>query len=156
MADIRLEPMTDEQYRAYRDSAEDGYAKQIAESGSLPWEDAVQKAANDFARSLPKGLATPDSHLLTAYDGDTEVGILWLRIETQAAGRRAHVGDVQVHEGVRRKGYGRLIMTAAEALGRDLGASTIGLTVWGHNVGARALYDQLGYETTSVQMRKRL
>jgi ribosomal protein S18 acetylase RimI-like enzyme len=156
MADVRLEPMTDEQYRAFRDSAEDHYAKEMAESGSLSWEDAVQKAAADFAHNLPKGLATPDSHLLTAYDGDTEVGVLWLRIRTHADGRRTHVGYIEVREEVRREGYGRLIMTAAEAIGRDLGASTIGLTVWGHNVAARALYEELGYETTSVQMRKRL
>jgi ribosomal protein S18 acetylase RimI-like enzyme len=147
--------MTDEQYRDYRDTAEDGYAKQIAESGLMAWPDAVQKASDDFARMLPDGLATTDNHLWTAYD-DAEVGILWLRIEARSDGRRAFVGDVSVRENVRRRGYGEAIMTAAEALSRDLGATTIALNVFGNNVGARALYEGLGYETTSVQMRKRL
>jgi ribosomal protein S18 acetylase RimI-like enzyme len=156
MADVRLEPMTDEQFRAYRDSAEDHYAKAISESGQLPWEDAVQKASEDFARMLPDGLASTDSYLRTAYDGDAEVGMLWLRIETRSDGRRAFVAFVSVREQVRRQGYGEAIMTAAEDLGRDLGATSMALNVFGHNVGARALYERIGYETTAVQMHKRL
>jgi ribosomal protein S18 acetylase RimI-like enzyme len=156
MADVRLEPMTDEQYRDYRDIAEDGYAKEIAESGLMAWPDAVQKASEDFARMLPDGRATTDNYLRTAYDDGAEVGMLWLRIETRSDGRRAFVGDVSVREEVRRRGYGEAIMTAAEALGRNLGATSIALNVFGHNTGARALYEGLGYETTSVQMRKRL
>jgi len=148
--------MTDEQYRAYRDTAEDGYAKEIAESGLLAWPDAVEKASEDFGRMLPDGLATPDNYLRTAYDDGAEVGLLWLKIDTRSDGRRAFVADVSVREELRRRGYGEAIMTAAEALGRDLGAGTIALNVFGHNTGARALYEGLGYETTSVQMRKRL
>jgi ribosomal protein S18 acetylase RimI-like enzyme len=156
MAAVRLEPMTDEQYRDYRDTAEDGYAKEIAESGLMAWPDAVQKASEDFARSLPDGLATADNHLWTAYDGAAAVGMLWLRIETRSDGRRAFVGDISVHPEVRRQGYGAAIMTAAEARSRELGATSIALNVFGHNAGARALYEQVGYETTAVQMRKRL
>jgi ribosomal protein S18 acetylase RimI-like enzyme len=148
--------MTDEQYRAYRDTAEDGYAKHIAESGLMAWPDAVQKASEDFTRLLPDGLATADSYLWTAYDGAAEVGMLWLLIETRSDGRRAFVGDVRVRAEVRRRGYGEAIMTAAEALGRERGATTIALNVFGNNVGARALYEGLGYETTAVQMRKLL
>jgi ribosomal protein S18 acetylase RimI-like enzyme len=156
MADVRLEPMTDGQYRDYRATAEDRYAKQIAESGLMAWPDAVQKASEDFTRSLPDGLATPDNYLWTAYDGDAEVGMLWLWIETRSDGRRAFIGYVSVREEVRRRGYGEAIMTAAEARSRELGAATVALNVFGHNVAARALYEGLGYEITSVQMRKRL
>ena len=148
--------MTDEQYRAYRDIAEDGYAKEIAESGLMAWPDAVQKASEDFARRLPDGLATADSYLRTAYDDGAEVGMLWLLIETRSDGRRAFVGDISVREDLRRRGYGEAIMTAAEALGRELGAATISLNVFSSSVAARALYERLGYETTSLQMRKRL
>jgi hypothetical protein len=30
----------------------------------------------------------------------------------------------------------------------------VGLSVFGNNTGARALYEQMGYEATSIQMRK--
>jgi ribosomal protein S18 acetylase RimI-like enzyme len=148
--------MTDEQYRRYSEHAEDGYARQIAESGSMAWEEAVQKASDDYARLLPKGLASPDNYLYAAYDTATEVGLIWLSFETKSDGIHAFVYDIEVFPDFRRRGYGAAIMTAGESSARDRGALSIGLNVFGSNVGARSLYEQLGYETTSVQMRKRL
>jgi ribosomal protein S18 acetylase RimI-like enzyme len=148
--------MTDGQYRGFRERVEDGYARQIAESGAMAWEDAVEKAAADNARLLPKGLATPDNHLWTAYDGSIPVGRIWVHLQTRSDGVHAFIYDVEVREEFRRQGYGRAIMTAAEAACRDLGASSMGLNVFGSNVAARGLYDGLGYEVTSQQMRKRL
>jgi ribosomal protein S18 acetylase RimI-like enzyme len=148
--------MTDEQYRAFRAHAEDGYAQQIAESGSMAWEDAVEKASQDYRGLLPKGLATPDHFLYAAYDGPAEVGIVWVSLETKSDGVHGFVCDVEVHEDFRRQGYGRAIMLAVEDTVHDRGAVTMGLNVFGSNTGARSLYEQLGYETTSVQMRKRL
>jgi ribosomal protein S18 acetylase RimI-like enzyme len=156
MADVRLEPMTDAEYRAFADTAEDDYAKQISESGSMSWEAAVEKAAEDFAKQLPRGLQSPDQYLYTAYAGDTAVGVFWLRLETTPDLRKAFINDIAVYEDFRRQGYGRAIMLAGEDEARALGATVLGLNVWGGNVGARALYEQLGYETLSVQMQKRL
>ena len=44
----------------------------------------------------------------------------------------------------------------AERLAAANGATTIGLNVFAHNVVARGLYRSLGYDETSVQMRKSL
>jgi ribosomal protein S18 acetylase RimI-like enzyme len=148
--------MTDEQYRGYREHAEESYARQMAESGELSWEDAVEKAAADYARLLPKGLSTPDQYLYAAYDDSSQVGLLWLSLQTKSAGVEGFVYDVEVYPDFQRRGYGGQIMTAAESLVRDRGGLALALNVFGSNVGARSLYEQLGYETTSVQMRKRL
>jgi ribosomal protein S18 acetylase RimI-like enzyme len=148
--------MTDAQYVAYHERSADLYAKEIAESGTMSWEDSVAKAEADLAALLPHGLRTPDQHLFTAYDGDTEVGLYWLQIRTRLAGPEGFILDVQVRPEQRRKGYGRAIMQAGEAECRRRGATAIGLNVFASNTGARALYDQLGYEVTSTQMRKRL
>jgi GNAT superfamily N-acetyltransferase len=157
MADVRLEPMTDAEYAAFVAVVQDDYAKQIAESGSMSWEAAVEKAAADFAGQLPRGLQTPDQYLYTAFSPDgTAVGIFWLRIETTPDARTAFINDIAVYEPFRRQGYGRAIMLAGEDTARSLGATVLGLNVWGGNVGARALYEQLGYDTLSVQMQKRL
>jgi ribosomal protein S18 acetylase RimI-like enzyme len=156
VADLRLEPMTDEQYRGYREHAEESYAQQMAESGEMSWEDSVEKAASDYARLLPKGLATPDQYLYAAYDGSAEVGLLWISLQTRSGGIEGFVYDIEVHPDFRRRGYGGAIMTAAESLVRDRGGLAMALNVFGSNVGARSLYEQLGYETTSTQMRKRL
>jgi ribosomal protein S18 acetylase RimI-like enzyme len=148
--------MTDEQYRGYREHAEDGYARQIAESGTRGWEDAVEKASEDFARLLPEGTATQDQYLYAAYDGPIEVGLVWINLQTRSSGIEGFVYDIEVFADFRRQGYGGAIMTAAESVVRDRGGVAMGLNVFGSNVGARSLYEQLGYETASVQMRKRL
>ena len=156
MTEVRLEPMTEEQYRAYREFADENYARDIAESGAMSYADAVQKSADDFGRLLPKGLATPDHYFWTAYDGQTEVGVLWLRIEQKADGLQAFGFDFRVVPELRRHGYGRAMMVAAERICRERGVVSIGLNVFGFNAGARSLYEQMGFEVTAIQMKKRL
>ena len=148
--------MTEEQYRAYREFADENYARDIAESGAMSYADAVQKSADDFGRLLPKGLATPDHYFWTAYDGQTEVGVLWLRIEQKADGLQAFGFDFRVVPELRRHGYGRAMMVAAEQICRERGVVSIGLNVFGFNAGARSLYEQMGFEVTAIQMKKRL
>ncbi|MFI7597528.1 GNAT family N-acetyltransferase [Actinoplanes sp. NPDC049681] len=144
--------MTDAQFAAYSASAEEGYARQIAESGAMSMQDAVAKAAADYRRLLPDGLGTPEHHLWHAYDGGTEVGLLWMHITAETA----FVYDVEVREDRRGRGYGQAIMRAAEELCRARGVQSIGLNVFGQNTGARRLYEREGYEITSLQMRKQL
>lgn len=156
VATIRLEPMTDEQYARYREQAADDYAGSIAASGLLPPAEARTKAREDYARLLPDGRHTEGHRLWTGYDGADEVGVLWLHFPQRSDGLHAFVYNIEVHEHLRRRGYGRAMMRAAEQVCRDAGVVSIGLNVFGFNTGARALYERLGFEVTSVQMAKRL
>lgn len=148
--------MTDQQYLRYRRRAEAEYAQNIADSGSMPLPEAQEKAREDYERLLPDGLATEGHRLWTVYDGDDEVGMLWLHLEQKSDGLHAFGYDFEVREDLRRKGYGRAIMQAAEQVCRELGVVSVGLSVFGFNLGARALYEQMGYEVTAIKMRKRL
>lgn len=47
-------------------------------------------------------------------------------------------------------------MLLAESHVRSRGGSALALNVFGFNTAARTLYESLGYETTSLQMRKPL
>ncbi|MGK5519396.1 GNAT family N-acetyltransferase [Micromonospora sp. URMC 107] len=153
---LRLEPMTDEQYLRYRQRAESSYARHIAESGAMPVPEAQQKAQEEYAKLLPDGLTTPGHHLWTAYDGADEVGMLWLHVEQKSDGPHAFGYDFEVRPDLRRKGYGRAMIQAVEKRCREWGVVSIGLSVFGFNLPARALYEQLGFEATAIQMRKRL
>jgi GNAT superfamily N-acetyltransferase len=153
---VRLESMTDGQYLRYRERAEESYAQNICASGALPLPEARTKAREDYGRLLPDGLATKDHHLWTAYDGDDEVGMLWLHIEERSDGPHAFGYDFEVRPDLRRRGYGRAVVEAAEQLCRERGVRSIGLSVFGFNLPARTLYEQMGFEVTAVQMRKRL
>ena len=146
MVSVRLEPMSRDEYDAYRVTAERDYADSFRDSGALPEAEAVERAAGDYARILPDGFDTEGHLFWTAYDAagdDGAVGMLWLHLRPTS-------------EGLTASGYGRAIMVAAEDECRALGVVSVGLNVFGHNRGAQALYEQMGFEVTGIQMSKRL
>ncbi|MEH1098765.1 GNAT family N-acetyltransferase [Micromonospora sp. CPCC 205561] len=153
---LRLEPLTEEQYLRYRQRAETSYARSIADSGAMPPPEARKKARDDYVRLLPDGLATPGNHLWNAYDGGDAVGMLWLHLEQKSDGPHAFVYDLEVRPELRRRGYGRAVLEAVERRCREWGVVSIALNVFGHNLPARRLYEQMGFEATSIQMRKSL
>ena len=98
---------------------------------------------------LPDGVDTSGQHLWAAYDGDTPVGILWIAVN----GPKAFIYDIEVREDQRRRGYGREVLDAGGRAAVDLGATALGLNVFGHNDGALALYERAGYATTEQSFR---
>lgn len=153
---MRLVPMSADQFVVYREAAEQAYAEDIARSGMMPELEAPEKAAEDFSRLLPNGLGTKDQHFWTALDGDDEVGMVWLALTEKSDGLHAFGYDLLVPVDLRRRGYGRAILVAAEELCRESGVVRVGLSVFGANAGAQALYEAMGFEVTMLQMTKRL
>jgi ribosomal protein S18 acetylase RimI-like enzyme len=160
---VRLEPMTEEQYVEYRSAAEVDYGRNIAASGAMAEADARAHATEDFARLLPDGLRSEGHLFFSAYDAATDpeheskpVGLLWLHLELKSDGWHAFGYDFEVREDVRRQGYGRAVMVAAEQECRARGVVAVRLNVFGFNLGAQALYEQMGFEVTNVLMTKRL
>lgn len=150
-ADVRLEPMTEDQYKPWRAEAEAHYAQSVAALGQSA-QDAARDAADTYAQLLPDEFTTPDHHFWYAYDGDRRVGFLWVKVTRDTA----FVYNVAVEPDLRRQGYGRAIMLAAERWCRDNALTRIGLRVFAHNAGARALYEQLGFSETARTMAKDL
>ncbi|MEV6846457.1 GNAT family N-acetyltransferase [Actinoplanes sp. NPDC051411] len=148
---MRLEPMTEARYQTYYQEQLDSYATSVEKSG-VPRDEAVRRSKRDSDRLLTEGRQTPDHHLLVAWDGDEEVGHIWIKLTD----RRAYVYDFGVPEHLRRQGYGRATMELAEQWCREQGATEIGLHVFAHNPGARRLYEQLGFQETGRLMDKRL
>ncbi|MBL7254401.1 GNAT family N-acetyltransferase [Paractinoplanes lichenicola] len=143
--------MTDEQYEPWRAEAEVHYAESVVATGRTV-QDAAREAAETYARLLPDGPATPDHHIWHAYDGARRIGFLWIKVN----GPAAFVFNVAVEPGLRRQGYGRAIMQAAERWCHANAITRIGLHVFAHNAGARILYEQLGYAETGRNMAKNL
>ncbi len=62
-----------------------------------------------------------------------------------------------VDAAVRERGVGRLLMEAAEDLGREVGAAFAEVTAGHHRPDARRLYEEIGYDgTVAAYLRKRL
>ncbi|MEU4689484.1 GNAT family N-acetyltransferase [Actinoplanes sp. NPDC023714] len=151
MTDVRLVPMTEDEYKPWRAGAEVHFAESATASGRNPQE-AARDAAETYARLLPDEFATEDHHFWYAYDGDRRVGFLWIKVTRDTA----FIYNVAVEEGLRRLGYGRAIMLAGERWCRENALTRIGLHVFAHNTGARALYEQLGFAETGRNMAKDL
>lgn len=140
---LELREMTQAEFDAYISESTEQYIGELAAAG-MTEKDAREQGEQQMAELVPSGLGSPGQTFFTAWVGDTAVGVFWVSTEHPLA----FVYDIAVHEDQRRKGYGEAIMNAGARWCRDLGHPALGLNVFGHNPGARALYDKLGYHVT--------
>jgi ribosomal protein S18 acetylase RimI-like enzyme len=108
---------------------------------------------NDPRRDIARKLAVrPDLFLVGTVEGDV--------IATAMAGYEGHRGWINylaVDPQHQRRGYGRAIMEAAEALLRASGCPKINLQVRGSNRAAIAFYEAMGFAVDDVvSLGKRL
>ncbi len=141
--DLELRPMSQSEFEAFMAVMTDDYAGELAAAGMAP-EAAAQRSRDQMAELIPSGLESPGMVFFTAWVGDEPVGRLWLSTQSTLA----FVYDVEVDADQRRKGYGAAIMNAGALWCREHGHPALGLNVFAHNPGARALYDRLGYHVT--------
>jgi ribosomal protein S18 acetylase RimI-like enzyme len=158
MPELRLRQMTETEFEAYRQRAVTEYAEENVAAGSWTAEGAQDRAADEFEQLLPAGVATDDMLLFMAEGpGGEVVGSVWLSLKTPRGGDEyAWIYAIEVAADHRGKGYGRALLTAAEAELRSRGVPAVGLNVFGPNVVAQRLYASAGYELTSQEMRKAL
>jgi ribosomal protein S18 acetylase RimI-like enzyme len=152
--EVRLDPITDEEFAAWLLPAVKDLAQQHVLSGQWAPEDALEFSKGQFIRLLPDGAGSDEQHLYTIRDtaDGAAVGTLWIGMRLKAGRPEAYVYDLVVREERRGLGYGRATMLAGVARARELGAESLGLHVFGHNAVARELYGSLGFVETNVSM----
>jgi len=150
--------MTDDEFQMYLQYSIQDYAQDHIKGGRWSEEEALQESAKEYQGYLPQGVQTPDNYLYMIEDEKLEksVGILWVALREQAAERQAFVYDVKIFDEFRRRGYATQAFQLLEKKAAELGAASIGLHVFGHNLPAREMYEKLGYAVTNVIMRKEL
>jgi ribosomal protein S18 acetylase RimI-like enzyme len=132
------------------------YAADLVTAGRTP-EDANRHADETMADSFPSGAPSPGHAVFEVLDeAGLTIGYLWIGPDTSGNADSWWVWDIVIDAEKRGLGFGRTAMLLGEEYARAQGAHTLGLHVFGFNTGARGLYESLGYETTSVKMRKRL
>jgi ribosomal protein S18 acetylase RimI-like enzyme len=148
---IVLAPMTAADFASWRDSTIPQYADEKVKNGTWEPTEALGRAQDDFTRLLPAGQQTPNHHFWTVAEAATNrgVGYIWLWQNQH----RAYLYDISIHSSARRQGYGRQAMRQLEVKARELGCDAINLHVFAHNAAARALYAELGYEVTDLNLR---
>ncbi|MGO9558856.1 MAG: GNAT family N-acetyltransferase [Acidimicrobiales bacterium] len=150
-----LQPMTPEEIGEFRARHIDEYVHERVEAGESP-ETAHRIAVSQHEEYYTGGVPAPGHHHYRVIEDAKLVGSLWLGPAPGDRPSAAWVYLVEIDEAHRGKGYGRAAMLLAEDEARRLGATELGLNVFGPNKVARSLYESLGYQTASIQMRKRL
>ena len=154
---IRLEPMDEATFDAWRTASVRDYAAVKVEAGNWLEEDALGRAKDEFASLLPDGRHTVGHTVRSIVNGnDQRVGMVWFAEEERPFGRVVFIYDIAIDPAQRRRGYALAALEAVEAHAREHGCVGVQLHVFGDNTGARQLYQRAGYVETNVTMLKRL
>jgi ribosomal protein S18 acetylase RimI-like enzyme len=153
---VSLRRMTEGEFQDFLDRNIPDYAADKVRAGNWTPEEAEQKSREEHARLLPDGLASPHQHLYTIELDGNAAGDLWLSSDPRLAGGAGFIFDLFVVEEFRRRGIATEAMRLLEGEASRLELSGLSLHVFGDNLGARALYEKLGYEIRNIAMAKSL
>jgi ribosomal protein S18 acetylase RimI-like enzyme len=153
---VNLRPMTPEEFVPYEDADAHHYADNMVKAGFWSSEGAFNKAKNIHANLLPEGVQTKDHLFFVIEDAQTRdsIGVIWLFIDREAQLPSGFIYDLLLHEQCRGRGLGKQAMLALEQKAKELGLASVSLNVFEDNTVAKALYNSLGYEVQSLNMRK--
>ena len=151
---IRLVELDEAAYREYREHLLRDYAADKVRAGA--WSEAESRAAKDVDGLLPEGPATRNHFLYSVRDDSVpaEVGTVWFALSDSGVGRSVWIYDIIINQAFRRRGFATRTLEFAEDRAGELGARSVELHVFGHNHGAQALYEKMGYGVTSITMAK--
>lgn len=150
----KLIPMTQAEYEVFLERTVSEYAADKVRAGQWDGSDALERSRMEFLDDLPQGVETKNQYLYTVFDREQAVGLIWLSVNSNDPAKSGFISELYVDEGWRGKGYGRQAMLLIEEKARELGLKSIGLHVFGVNQAARNLYEAVGYEITSLNMKK--
>lgn len=156
MAEIKLVEMREAHFQTYREDLAREYAADKVRAGVWSRAEAGGRARRELDELLPEGPATPGHSLYSVRDESVpaEVGNVWFAVIDSGVGRSLWIYDLIIHEQFRRRGYARRTLELVEEKAVELGARRVELHVFGHNHGARTLYEEVGYGVTSIIMAK--
>lgn len=156
---MQLIPMNEETFRNWLERFIPHYGQEHVRTGRWSAEKATYLAKGEIDQALPEGLLTKDHYFFSLVTEDLKqpVGMVWFSIRSRPSGKRSiYIYNIEIDEPFRRHGYASEAFHMLEIKAQESGANEIALHVFGHNFAARALYEKLGYETTSLYMAKQL
>jgi GNAT superfamily N-acetyltransferase len=143
------------EFDAWLPRAIQDYALDKTASGQWTADEALQRSQQEHDQLLPMGLSTPDNHLCAIVNDDgAPVGMLWFAKQLRHGRAIAYVYDIEIDPLHRRQGHAAGALRCLEQACPALGFGGIALHVFGHNLGARQLYAQLGFEPTNISLFK--
>jgi ribosomal protein S18 acetylase RimI-like enzyme len=153
-----LKPMSENTFSRYVEESITCYAKDLVLGKIATEEGVLEKLRSDIKRSLPDGISTKDNFLFELRDNTTDelVGYFWYMMQTKLGERVGFICDVLITPEFRRQGRATQVLREFQEKMKAEKVLHIALHVFGHNRNARNLYEKLGFQPTSIQMKKSL
>jgi ribosomal protein S18 acetylase RimI-like enzyme len=153
---VRFVPFSEADFDAWLVQAIPAFALTNVRDGRWTLAESIVKSQEAHVALLPQGLATPGQFFMHLHDeaSGERVGSLWWSEGEKGGRREAYVYSIEIDEAARRRGHARAAFAELERVARERGVQQVGLHVFGHNAGARRLYEELGFEPTSITLRK--
>ena len=153
---VRFAAFTELDFHAWLIEAIPSFALTNVQDGRWTLAESIEKSKEAHAALLPQGLRTPGQFFVHLHDAGTgeRVGMLWWAEAEKGGQPEAWVYNITIDDIARRRGFARAALLELESIARAHGVHQLALHVFGHNHGARRLYESLGFEPTSLTLRK--
>ena len=142
---IRLDPMSEGEFRASLARAIPRHAAEEVRRGHWTEEEAAGSSQTDFSQLLPQGRETPNFHFCWIVDEEsgTRVGETWYNMQTKGGKMQFWIDWVWVEPQFRRRGYATRVFHHLEEQAARVGADRIGLHVLTYRAKGRVPYPSL-------------
>lgn len=150
---MKLKAMTEQDFEVYQNIEIPRYAKENEKPRGMSAEEALEFSKKSFANLLPNGIKTPN-HFFFILEDEKRIGTLWLFIRQENNRKNLFVYNIEIEESRRGQGHGKMAMQKVCEFAKENGCQSVELHVFGHNLVARNLYISMGFEPTSIIMKK--
>ena len=149
---ITLEPIQQEDFERFLDQEIRNYAADHVRNGNWPAEGSLERSRQEFEALLPEGIHSQHQHLWSICRDAEKIGVLWI----EAKNAKAFIYDFIIDEPFRGRGYGKQALASMEEKLKAMNIESVGLHVFGDNLGAQELYKKVGFQITGIHMQKKL
>jgi len=134
------------------------YAQENVDAGRWPKAGSLTRSRSETERLLPCGIETENNHFfeIKVPDVTESVGSIWLSLENSKTTSTVFIYDLEIKPEYRRQGYAKLALKEIEDFAATHNIVNIGLHVFSHNDAAQMLYAEMGYQTVSLNMVKKI
>ena len=151
---VTLRPMPGDRVAEWIARSFTVYLEERIASGEAP-DVAEARVTRSYSENFPNGQPLPTHRIFEVIAESEVVGLLWIGPQIEGSDTW-WIFDIEIDEPFRRRGYAREALELGHQEAKALGATAIGLNVFGFNTGARELYEKLGYAVTATQMKRPL
>lgn len=154
---INLKLMTAKSFEQFKQDTLN-FAEDLAKAEVISLSEAEANTKEQFDKLAPEGQQTENNYFFDVIDSKSNeiIGYAWLNKAQRFHRQVLSIYDIKINRNYRGLGLGKELMALIEEEAKKLECSRIRLHVFEHNIVAKKLYQSMGFQITSLQMKKEL